>query len=71
MRLAVAGVVIGAVAAVAAGRILQSLLAGVSVTDAPAFGAATGLVVLATAAGSLLPALRAVRVDPVEVMRAE
>jgi predicted permease len=71
MRLAIAGVVIGAVAAVAAGRILQSLLAGVSVTDAPAFGAATSLVVLATAAGSLLPALRAVRVDPVEVMRAE
>jgi ABC-type antimicrobial peptide transport system permease subunit len=50
---------------------LQALLADVSPTDGLAFGAAIALAMLMTLAGSLLPALRAVRVDPIEVMRAE
>jgi ABC-type antimicrobial peptide transport system permease subunit len=71
MRLAAAGVVVGAAASLAAGRILQGLLAGVSSTDAVALGMAVGLVGLAAAAGSLLPALRAVRIDPIEAMRVD
>lgn len=71
LRLALIGVVIGAVASLAAGRVLRGLLAGVSATDFAAFGSAVTLVGLAAAAGSLLPALRAVRVDPIKVMRTE
>lgn len=71
LRLAAVGLVIGALAALAAGRTLQGLLAGVSVTDGLAFAAAIALVGVTTAAGSLLPALRAVNVNPVEVMRSE
>jgi predicted permease len=71
LALALAGVVLGAALALAAGRALQALLAGVSPTDVATFGAAAGLTMLMTMAGSLLPALRAVRVDPIEVIRAE
>jgi putative ABC transport system permease protein len=71
LRLAAAGVLIGAVVALAAGRSLQSLLAGISPTDATAFAAAIGMAMLVAIAGSLIPALRAIRVDPIEVMRAE
>jgi predicted permease len=69
LHLALLGIVIGAVLAVAAGRALQSVLAGVSTTDLVTFGAAMGLAVLMTFAGSLVPALRAARVDPIQVMR--
>lgn len=70
-RLALLGVVVGSGAAVAVGRLLRTLLFGVSPTDAATFGAAIGLALLMTLAGSLLPAIRAVRVSPIEVMRAE
>jgi putative ABC transport system permease protein len=71
LRLAVAGVVVGAALALAAGRTLQALLAGVSPTDVATFGAAVGLAMLMTFVGSLLPAIRAVRVDPMDVIRGE
>ena len=40
-------------------------------TDAPTFAGAVALAVVMTALGSLLPALRAVRVDPLDIFRAE
>jgi ABC-type antimicrobial peptide transport system permease subunit len=71
LGLAAAGVACGAALAVVAGRLLQTLLAGVSPTDAATFGAAVALSFMMTILGSLAPALRAIRVDPLEVMRAE
>ncbi len=71
LALAAAGVAVGAVLAYAAGRLLQALLAGISPTDVVTFAAALGLAALMTLVGSLLPALRAVRVDPIQVVRAE
>ncbi len=71
LGLALAGTIAGAAVAAIASRALQVLLADVSPTDGVAFGAAIALAMLMTIAGSLLPALRAVRVDPIEVMRAE
>jgi predicted permease len=71
LGLALAGTITGAVAAAILSRALQMLLADVSPTDGIAFGAAIALAMLMTLAGSLLPALRATRVDPIEVMRAE
>jgi putative ABC transport system permease protein len=71
LMLAFTGVVIGAAAAYAAGRSMQALLFGIDPADAVTFGAAVALGVLMTLAGSLLPAWRAVRVDPIAATRAE
>jgi ABC-type antimicrobial peptide transport system permease subunit len=71
MQLALAGVLAGSVLALAAGRWLQALLDGVSPTDLASFGGAVLLAFAITALGSLLPALTAVRVNPLQVMRAE
>ena len=57
--------------AYAAGRAMQALLAGVEPGDAPTFAAAAGLCLLMAASGSIAPALRALRVDPITVVRAE
>ena len=71
VRLAGVGVALGLALAFAAGRAMQALLAGVSPADAPTFAAAAALALAMTLAGSFLPALRAVRVDPVTIIRAE
>ncbi len=57
--------------AYAAGRSLQALLFGVSPANATVFTAAIGVSLLMTIAGSILPAWRAVRVDPISATRAE
>ena len=69
LRLAAAGVLVGGLLALAAGRWLQALLAGVSPTDSASFAGAVALTFAMTAVGSLLPALRATRVNLLEVMR--
>jgi len=69
LSLAAVGVVIGLAAALAATRVLGTLLFGVSPTD-PAVLALATLVLLAIAAmASYAPARRASRVDPVEALR--
>jgi putative ABC transport system permease protein len=68
--LAIAGVTLGAGLAYAAARPLQALLAGIAPTDPVAFAVASGLCVLMTLAGSLLPAIRALRVDPIAAIHA-
>ncbi|MPZ18496.1 MAG: FtsX-like permease family protein [Luteitalea sp.] len=69
--LACAGVLLGAGLAYVAGRSMEALLAGIRPADAITFSAAVGLSLLMTLAGSLLPALRAVRLDPTTAIRAE
>lgn len=69
--LASIGVALGVAVAYAAGRAMQALLAGVSPADAATFLAAVTLSVLMALVGSLLPALRAVRIDPMTVIRSE
>jgi predicted permease len=68
---AAAGVAAGLVLAYAAGRSMQALLAGVEPGDAATFAAAAVLCLLMTLSGTLVPALRALRVDPLTVIRAE
>jgi ABC-type antimicrobial peptide transport system permease subunit len=65
------GVGAGVVLAYLSGRWLQSLLVGASPADAVTFAVAAALATAAAIAGSLRPALRAARVDPVTVMRLE
>jgi ABC-type antimicrobial peptide transport system permease subunit len=71
MPLAIAGLILGLGTAVALGRSMKSMLYEVSATDPATFGAicvvALGIALLA----SLVPALRAVRLDPIKALRIE
>jgi putative ABC transport system permease protein len=70
-RLAVAGVVIGMIAASWSARLLTTFLYGVGTTDLVAFaGSAISLFVVALVA-TYVPAARAARVDPAVALRAE
>jgi predicted permease len=69
--LTLAGVIPGVAIAYAAGRAMQSLLFGVEPADPATLITAVVLCSIMAIVGSLLPALRAVRVDPARVMRAE
>jgi putative ABC transport system permease protein len=65
------GVAMGAALAYVAGRSIQALLFGVDPANPAVFAAAGGLALLMTLGGSLLPALRAVRVDPMTATRSD
>jgi ABC-type antimicrobial peptide transport system permease subunit len=71
LLLGITGVAAGVVVAYLAGRWMESLLVGVSPTDALTLASAIGISVVMTLAGSLLPAIRAARISPAEAMRAE
>ena len=65
------GVAIGAAIAYAAGRAMQAMLFGVDPANPTVFAAAAGLALVMTLAGSLLPAWRAIRIDPIAATRTE
>jgi ABC-type antimicrobial peptide transport system permease subunit len=69
LRLTVIGIAIGVVLAYLAGRATQSLLVGIAPGDGLAFAVAIAVTLAMAVAGSLRPALRAARVDPVTVIR--
>lgn len=69
--LAAAGIIPGALAGYAVGRVMTSLLAGVQPLDGPTFSIAMLLCAAMVIAGSAAPALRAIRVPPASVMRNE
>ena len=69
--LALVGITLGGVLAYAAGRSLQALLFGVSPANITVFAAAIGVSLLMTLAGSVLPAWRAIKVDPMTATRSD
>jgi predicted permease len=71
MRLAIAGVVIGGLAALAATRLLRSLLFELSPTDPLTFAGVAVLLTATCAVACWIPARRATRVDPTVALRAE
>jgi len=71
LRLAAAGVAIGAAGAVAATRVLSGMLFGVSAVDPTTFAGTTLVVAAIALLASYLPARRALRIDPAEALRAD
>ena len=65
------GVVAGGWIAYAAGRWLESLLAGTSPADPLTFTAAAAFAFAMTVGGCMVPAIRASRIDPKQAMEAE
>lgn len=71
MRLAGLGVMLGLVAAAALAPLLASQLFGVQVLDPLTFATVPVLLVLVATLAALLPARRAMRVDPMSALRCE
>jgi len=71
MRLVAAGVALGVAAALPLGRVLRTLLYGVSATDPGTFAALAALLCATAAAATLIAARRATSVDPALALRAE
>jgi putative ABC transport system permease protein len=65
------GVLLGILVALALGRLVTSLLYGVSPHDPAVLGATAALLLVVAGLASLLPAHRASHVDPMETLRAE
>ncbi len=71
LQLAIIGIVVGLALALALTRLLNSLLFATSPTDALTFAVVSTLLVAIAIAASLIPALRASRVDPLTALRDE
>ena len=65
------GLAIGLAGAAALGGVLTKLLYGVTPTDVPTFVGVAAVLLAVALAACLVPAWRAVRVDPLEALRSE
>ena len=71
MRVVIAGVAIGVVAALGLARWLSSLFFGVGAADVPTFAAVTTALVMLALAACVVPARRAIGIEPAAVLRNE
>jgi putative ABC transport system permease protein len=71
IRLAAAGVVLGSVGALAAGRLLSGLLYGVGAADPATYAGAAGVLLAVSVVSSLGPAMRAASTDAVKALNSE
>ena len=65
------GLAIGVPAALVAGRLMHSLLFGLSAYDPLSFLAATGILLLCATAAGFIPARRAASIEPMQALRTE
>ena len=70
-QIAVIGTVVGLLLAYMAGRLMQALLAGVPPADPLTVFVVCALALIATLTGCLVPAVRALRIDPAFAVRVE
>ena len=71
LRLTAIGIAIGLVAALAAGRALRSVLFDVSPADPVTYAAVVAIFAATACAALVVPARRALAVDPLTALRAE
>jgi putative ABC transport system permease protein len=71
LRLAIAGVALGAVGALGVTRVIASLLYNISPTDPVTFIGASLFLTLLAALASYIPTRRAIAVDPLIALRSE
>jgi putative ABC transport system permease protein len=71
LLLAAIGIALGIALAYAAAKSLESLLAGVTPWDPLAFSMGVLVALVMTLAGSFMPAVRAIQVDPMTAIRSE
>jgi putative ABC transport system permease protein len=71
LKLAAAGLVIGLAGALVVGRALDRMLYGVRATDLPTFAGTAMLLIVVALVASYVPARRAMRIAPMEALRAE
>jgi len=71
MVMTVIGVLAGLTAAIVVGRVMGALLFGVGPIDPVTFGAMAALLTMVSVAATLIPARRALRIDPASALRQE
>jgi putative ABC transport system permease protein len=71
LRILVLGALAGMAASVAAGRLIQGQLYGVSPLDLTSFAAALALLATAAVAACLIPAFKAAHVDPIQALNVQ
>jgi putative ABC transport system permease protein len=71
LGLAAAGTALGVAGALIVSHLMAGLLYGVSPTDVPTFGGVTLVLTAVAVAASYIPALRAMRLDPIAVLHSE
>jgi putative ABC transport system permease protein len=71
MKPAITGILIGLAGALALGRVIASLLYGISVTDPLTFAAVAALLSLVALLASIIPAYRAAKIEPTRALREE
>jgi putative ABC transport system permease protein len=71
LRSVLLGVVVGTVGAIGVARAMQALLYGLPPVDAVSFGTSAALMLLASGVAAVIPARRAVGIDPLRSLRSE
>ena len=71
MSPALVGIAAGTIAALASAKVMETLVFGVSASDPLTLAAVAATLALVALMASLVPAYRALRLDPVKVLRAE